>query len=43
MTDTNTTLYNLVRSAYPGQYYGQIDTSSTELPKRPAEGKVAAS
>ena len=31
MTDTNTTLSNLVRSAYPGQYYGQIDTTNGVL------------
>ena len=31
MTDTNTTLYNLDRSAYPGQYYGQIDTTNSVL------------
>lgn len=31
MTDTNTTLSNLVRSAYPSQYYGQIDTTNGVL------------
>lgn len=31
MTDTNTTLSNLVRSAYPSQYYGQIDTTNSVL------------
>ncbi|MCP1271973.1 hypothetical protein [Acetobacter cerevisiae] len=31
MTDTNTTLSSLVRSAYPGQYYGQIDSASGVL------------
>ncbi|MCP1270576.1 hypothetical protein [Acetobacter cerevisiae] len=31
MTDTNTTLSSLVRSAYPGQYYGQIDSAGGVL------------
>lgn len=31
MPDTNTTLSNLDRSAYPGQYYGRIDTTNSVL------------